>query len=483
MLSFPQGLVSFVALGFSLTMYPAMSFHLGKPILVMVILAIISGVVVLRRSAAPGADLTVWVFAQSHAESYRGDGTEHSRPTLVELFEQKYGRSAEVKLIQNNALNLRLMAIMDRDVHEGETPDLVEIEIGSIGRYFRSPLHDLGFLPLNDYLENSGLINRLVEQRLMTWSKRGVIFGVPHDVHPVTITYRKDLFDEANVDLAAAKTWPDFQAKCLEAQAFWRKQGHRHRRAIELPTVAADYLICMLLQRGINLLDDRDNIYIADPKVAQTLAFYVQCVEGPRRIAGTATPGPNVWMQDFARGDIAAFITPDWRSGYLRLGAKSVAGKAAMMPLPRFDASDAPTATWGGTMMGIPRTCPEPELAWKLLEFLYFSPEAIRTRQRDTSILPPIRDYWNDPLYREPDPYYGGQRVGQLFCELAEKIPIRYVTPYTGMATAMLSHVQATAVQRMREHGPQGLEAYCQQLLDEAAADLQRRIDFGRIEE
>jgi arabinosaccharide transport system substrate-binding protein len=459
------------------------SFHLGKPILVMLVLALISGAVVLLRPPAKGADLTVWVFAQSHAQSYRGDGTEESRPTLVELFEQKYGRSVQVKLINNNALNLRLLAMMDRRRSDGEVPDVVEIEVSSVGRYFRSPLHDVGFLPMNEFLERSGWAERIVTQQLSTFSKRGVLFGIPLGLHPVSITYRSDLFDEAGVDLAAATTWAEFQEKCLEFQAYWRSRGHPHRRALELPVVAPGNLNCMLLQRGINLVDDEDKIYLADPRVAQTLAFYVQCVEGPRRIAGAATPGPNMWMRDFDSGDLAALMTPDWRAGFLKLGAKTAAGKAGMMPLPRFDPTDAPTATWGGTMMGIPRMCPDPAMAWKVIEHFQFSPEAIAARQRTTNILPPVRDYWNDPFYSDPDPFYGGQAIGRLYCELAEQIPRRYVTPYTSMASAALAKVQSQAVNYMRQHGSAGLEQFCQQQLNHAADDLQRRIDFGRIEE
>jgi len=37
----------------------------------------------------------------------------------------------------------------------------------------------------------------------------------------------------------------------------------------------------MLMQRHINLLDDRNAIYLDDEKVAQTLEFYAQLVAGP----------------------------------------------------------------------------------------------------------------------------------------------------------------------------------------------------------
>ena len=48
-------------------------------------------------------------------------------------------------------------------------------------------------------------MDKIVAARLAPWSKDGVIFGVPHDVHPVAIAYRDDLFREAGIDLPAAR--------------------------------------------------------------------------------------------------------------------------------------------------------------------------------------------------------------------------------------------------------------------------------------
>ena len=48
---------------------------------------------------------------------------------------------------------------------DSRLPDLVEVEIGSIGNYFRPPVDDVGFLPLNDYLEKSGYADRILKSQ------------------------------------------------------------------------------------------------------------------------------------------------------------------------------------------------------------------------------------------------------------------------------------------------------------------------------
>ncbi len=453
-----------------------MRFPLGKPILVMILLALASGAAVVSRRQASPADLRVWVFADSHARAYRGDDPNGSPGSLVDLYRRRTGQSVRVELISARALDTRLVSLFSADSAPGELPDLVEIEIGSVGKFFRPPVNAVGFLPLDDRLARSGLKDRIVASRFAPWTKDGVIFGVPHDVHPVTITYRKDLFDAAGIDLqSSATTWPLFQQSVL------RLPGARR---VELPTNSADVLRVMLLQRGVNPIDDRSEVRLTDPKVAQTIAFYAQLVAGANRIGGDSTPGAGLWTRDLASGNVVAALTPDWRVGELREFAPELSGKLAMIPLPRFDATDAPTSTWGGTMIGIPRKCRQPDRAWDLLTFLYFSPEGLAARRAYTNIVSPMTDTWaTHEGGAHPDTYFGGQDVQALYVSLAPHIPRRYVTPFDTLAGGQLTVVLRRAIEYVRERGnADGLEDACRGWLADAAAELRDWIDFGKFE-
>jgi ABC-type glycerol-3-phosphate transport system substrate-binding protein len=247
----------------------------------------------------------------------------------------------------------------------------------------------------------------------------------------------------------------------------------------------------MLLQRHINLIDDYNRIYLAEAKMAQTVAFYAQLVAGERKIAGQSASTEGAASKDLNEGDICAYITPDWRVKTLKdytetdpvTKRKKLEGKMRMMPLPIFEPGDARTATWGGTMMGIPRTCPRPKDAWKLIELFYFSEEGLRARLRETNILPPVVEQWNDAVYQRADPYFGGQQVDKLFVELAHEIPSRYVTPATTFASTTLSAVMDRARAYVEDHGSEGLEEKCRAWLKDAAEDLERRIRHGKFEE
>ncbi len=446
-----------------------MAFPLGKPILVLMIVALAGGVAIALHPSQTRAPLVMWTFNDLHAQSYR------------EALAQKEPR-VDVKLVNVSAESIRLAAMFDRASLDPNQPDVVEIEIGSMGRYLRGQTDEIGLLPLNEFLDREHWRERLVESRLAPWSKDGIVFGFPNDVHPVTISYRKDLFDEAGVDLAAATTWPTFRDACVQFQHYWQARGYLRRAAIELPRTAADNLIIMLLQRHINLLDEKNRVHLADDKVANTIAFYARLVASKDSIGAEATPGGNLWARDFAAGEVCALFTPDWRAGILKRYAQNAGGKVAMMPLPRFDTGDAPTATWGGTMAAIPRRTRDAAASWELITRLYADPQTVESRWRDTMILPAIKDCWSLQAFHESDSFFANQKVGELYTDLAQQIPPVYWSAFTPIANAQLTAVLSRAVDRVRDGDDANLERQIQSWLTTEAAELQGRIDFGKFE-
>src|SRR4051794_15016879 len=121
-----------------------MQFHLGKPILVMIAIALIAGTGLALRSTPPRAQLVLWAFADSHARMYRGAPNEPREQTLEGQFEKIRGKSVEIKRVNGAAKNLRLRGMFDRVTVDPNHPDAGEIEFGSMGQYFRPPVREVG---------------------------------------------------------------------------------------------------------------------------------------------------------------------------------------------------------------------------------------------------------------------------------------------------------------------------------------------------
>ncbi len=494
-----------------------MPFTPGRPLLVLLVLALVSGVLVALRPAPPRATLTYWIFAEAH---------RHELTPILDGFARERHISYDLDLVAGNALGTRLESLFLSQAKGPQVPDIVNLEIHQVGRFFRPPVEGMGMLDLTPYFETRGerqisdlhdpgragwaarhadggiyvhdgqgwrrdparsradtWKDRIIRTRFAPWMRSGRIMGAPQDVHPMTITYRDDLFRAAGIDLATCGTWAEFHRACLTMQDHWRAHGVQPRHAMELFEASCDMLQVMLLQRGVNLVEADGRVRLADPVVAQTLAFYAPLVTGPQRIGVDA--GLNIAVELDA-GSICACFTPDWRIFYLRHhaptdghGNRRMDGTLRMMPLPRFDDRDAPTSTWGGTCSIIPKTCPDPELAFAAIERAFYSRTACDTRLAINSMLPPLPELWDHPLLHQGDPLYGGQRINELYIELAAHLPERVMTPATSLAMEALTQVQAKAVAYVRERGADGLEERCQEWLILAERDLLCRI--GRL--
>src|SRR5438094_711422 len=104
-----------------------MNFHLGKPILVMIVLAALSGVGVALRPGEKKAELTIWIFATQHDKMLR---------PLVDKFAKENHVTINLNLLNARAEILRLGQLFLADPQSREIPDLVELEIGLVGRFF-----------------------------------------------------------------------------------------------------------------------------------------------------------------------------------------------------------------------------------------------------------------------------------------------------------------------------------------------------------
>ena len=184
--------------------------------------------------------MRLWTFARNHSVPY-----QQATPS----FEAKYpGTKLDVQLVHGNAVTSRLRAAFWADL---DVPDLVEVEISAAGSFFRGRPDDVGFIDLLPILRKTGYYDRIVKTRFAPYANRGKIYGLPHDVHPVMLAYRRDLLQEAGVDVDAIETWADFVAVGRRLTV----PGERY--LIELSDSGAHHYEMFLFQRGARAASGR----------------------------------------------------------------------------------------------------------------------------------------------------------------------------------------------------------------------------------
>jgi arabinosaccharide transport system substrate-binding protein len=439
-----------------------MLLNYGKAPFFLLIVAVVAGIGVLvthRRYGAARADLVLMTHAKDHADVYQA---------MLPEFERRYGVRVDVQVVEQNALRNRLLAAFAAGT---PVPDLVEIPQDA-ALFLRGPIRDIGLLDITKWVKSRNLEEKMVATRFSMWQRKGVIFALPHDVHPLMLAYRADIVeDELGIDVSKIVTWDDFAAMARKIVRYGGDAGPA-RYALEFQNDGGYLLQALLLQRGVGLFDAEGHVTFDGDVAVDTFVWAIRQLRGPQRIAYSLGFGPTLWegMQD---GLVLFYFAPDWRTRTIEEYAPSLSGKMKLMPLPAWTAGGRRTSTWGATGIAATRGGHNPELAKKLMEFLYVDQADGGKSAAELHILSPVRASWSQPLFDKPDPYFRGQPIMRLYAGLAGDVPPDYASPFIPKAQEKRDSAFVAAAAYYSEHGEDGF-------VDFVRAELKRRADDVR---
>lgn len=431
----------------------------GKAPLLIIIITVLSGTWLLFNPVQQtDADLRLWTFVHSNHIAYKEIAEEYTKDTP--------DFTIEIQNINYFALQNRLRSAFWADL---DVPDIVELEISHAGGFFRGKKEDIGFLDLTPYLKRDGLFDRMVKSRFAPYQNRGGQFGLPLDLHPVVIAYRRDLFEEYGIDPDSLKTWDDFirEGKRISVQ------GERYM--VRLPDSNANYFETFLFQNNGGYFDPEGKLIMDNEVALKTLLWYIPLVAGPEKI-GNDLGTDQVFAQALEGGYFLSLIAPDWLAHHISLTCPQVEGKMAIMPLPAFEPGGRRTSTMGGTMMGITKACKDPDKAWDFAKAIRLDPKKMGERFREHGIIPPFKEAWELEEFSEPKPYWSNQKIGEIFASVADQVPPQYASPYVAFAKSKMGEAVSACSTYYNENGEDGFEEFARKRLKQAADEVRRTM-------
>lgn len=437
----------------------------GKAALIILLLALVSGILhfsISFRRKVERPDLVMAIFAPNHEEAYR---------EVLPEFEKKHGVKVQLQLVSQRALQSRLQSAL---LTGADVPDVVELLEGSIGYFARGPLEDVGFVDITDKLKQEGLFDRMVTSRYSLWSSRGRIFALPHDVHPVSLCYRRDLIEELGIKVDQLKTWKDFVEMGHKVVKDLDGDGNPDRYALDTPLSGITVIRILLLQRGGQFFDENGKVTFDSDITAKTIAWYVRQTTGKQRIGYEAGWGQSL-VKAMNDGLVLFYFCPDWRTKQFEMDIPKQKGNLGLMPLPAWKQGERRTSSWGGTGLAITKACKRKDLAWKLAKFLYLNEKDLGKRFKKMNIVPPLKDAWKMPEFEEKREFYGGQKIGRFFADLAVDTPPSYISPYSNLASSKITKVYLDSVDYYQKNGEKGFLEYIRKNL-KTEADYVRKV-------
>jgi ABC-type glycerol-3-phosphate transport system substrate-binding protein len=187
--------------------------------------------------------------------------------------------------------------------------------------------------------------------------------------------------------------------------------------------------------------------------------------------------GGDVWSgatipTAYQEGRLAGTVMPDWwASCCLKPGIPEMEGEWAASAPPVWEAGGYGTLNWGGTGWVVSSQSPNAELAWEFLEFMYLGLESQVMRFQQINMFPTMFEAASDSRVTElEDPFFGGQRLGEIYSSLADQVPVWYQSPFGAAAnTAMGDNLPGLFDGTLTP----------EQFVDRVVETTQETIDFG----
>src|SRR5882757_1409199 len=367
------------------------------------------------RSSLGGPDqLSMWTWVGSVNDS------------LIAQAEKAIPGAASKRLamtrIGNNYKTKLLTALAGKSL----VPDIVAMN-DDVASYFPNAaqfyvLRELGAdQQAGDFLPWKWKLGITPENRMMAY---------PMDTGPMALFYRTDIFEKAGVTVdpaevaAAAPDWDGFI-----------QLGKKVRQAVpgsaitDNITAVFDYALAQQRQRYLTA----DGQYIgAGDHIRQIWDLSVRV--GKEGLSANAQNGSTDADAVVTNGKLVAFNAAVW---WAQLGPKNAAPKTK--GLWRVTAAPGGAGNRGGSFLAITKYCKDPAAAFAFISWLESSKNQAEAFL-DPVLFPSTPASYTDSRLTAPDPFFGGQKIVDVFAESAKKYPGAYYSPYDTLIDTPLTN-------------------------------------------
>ena len=306
-------------------------------------------------------------------------------------------------------------------------PDVAAVEIGYIAKFAsEGGLVDLSQPPYNGEAYRDLFVPYAWQQAHTT---DGRLIGMPADIAPATMFWRRDVFAERGVSIEEIQTWDDYieVGERLTYDADGDGQID-HWLVDDAATVA------MILWGGhTRFFDQEGNCIVDSPRFVH--AFEVAKAIREAGLDARIPAWTNEWYEAFRRGTVATAINGAWLLGHLK---NWIAPETAGL----WGAAQLPGGTYtqrGGTWYVIPQASEHKDAAWKLVKFLTTNPDIQLRAFEITNAFPAVQAVWEDPIFEEPVSFLGGQPARLLWKEAVQRIVGVPTNPNDAIAMEIVS--------------------------------------------
>lgn len=334
---------------------------------------------------------------------------------IFDGFQEEYPNvDIEFEMISTEDHHDRLLTSL---AAQAGAPDVVMIEAEFIGAFRDRP----GFVNLLEEPYNAGQYEDDFVDYKWEHGKSvdgEVMVGLPWDIGPLSLFYRRDVFEEAGLP-----SEPDEVYALLSDPDDFLDVARQ--LTIEDEQWAIGNAVDLFYARWSNRdYYNRDLSFRFDSDESRELIELGTTIREEGLDAQVDAFGDE-WTSLLGDGRIAMIHSGSWLGGFLKTWiAEGTDGKWGVIEPPLFDATN-----WGGSFLAIPEMSDNKAAAWAFIEYALTNADPQNTMFREVDYYPAYTPAWDDPMYDEGDPFFAGQQTRRLWAEIAEDTESTLVTP------------------------------------------------------
>jgi arabinosaccharide transport system substrate-binding protein len=322
-------------------------------------------------------------------------------------------------------------------------PAIMRVEQGRFSSFIKG--QQVGFVDLTDKIgarRNDLALGSAVDY----WSWKGKVYGIGNELNCCALAYRDDLFKEVGAKLPF-ESWSDFRDASAKLKQSKNINGISWHDQSE-----GDFQILMFAAGG-QYVDESGEFAGASDLGVDVMAMmhehiYKDKIAQIAPVTGDSRWSPPIYWAAFKEQKIAANIGAPWHNGNLGHETKLAneqSGKWRLQRLPKGLGAGKPTATHGGTSISIPAKAPNQDEAWQVIEFTHLT-KAILQDYDARGAMPTYLPALSDPKITKAWDYYGGQKIGELYGELAKDMPRIFQSPWKPEIDTTFRNIVATPI-------------------------------------
>ncbi|WP_051116281.1 ABC transporter substrate-binding protein [Amycolatopsis nigrescens] len=345
-------------------------------------------------------------------------------------------------------------------IQAGTPPDIAQVEYQAIPNFLLSD----GLTDLKPYGVEEHK-SKFVDWQWGQGSFGEGVYAIPQASGPMALYYRSDLFEKWGITPPA--TWAEFEQAARKVRA-----ADPSAYLTSFPPTDAGWFTSLSWQAGAHWFGTEGDTWTVDmgnPQTRKVADYWDRMVKDDLVKVQPTQQGP--WYADLQDGKIAAWVGPQWGDAIMAGNAPDTSGKWRVAYMPQWDAGARASANWGGSSSAVLKGAKYPKEAMEFAVWLNSDPESVRLLMDGGAGWPASQQAADGPAQAKEYPFFGGQKINEVFAEADRNVDKNWKWNPTSVAT--FDHLKS-AVQESISGGGTLADAL-RVVQDKTVADLQTK--------